>query len=131
MQRLARGSKAIRRARYVYEILPEPATGTPFRISKVIVKAQGLHEEIEYTTIFEWDPREDIFYPEDSKEVVKRSPRLRTIAFSHALTLGELADELDLRAKFISTLVKERVFDWKEVYTRMRKFYARHATVPG
>ncbi len=123
MLRTKLGDQAVRRARYVWEILPERVDCDPDAKSIEIVSPR-FRDTILYKTVFEWDPRTDSFYPNTVDELIRKSFRLRQIAAMHGYTLDEIARELEERVKFLEELVREKVFDWDRIFVQMKRFYA-------
>ncbi len=126
MKRVRVGDRVARRVAAVYEILPEPRQGYP----RVVVRAPGVQDEIEYAAVFEWDPRRDEHNPAAPEELVKRTPRLRAMAEGVGWDEARLVEELAARMELIQHLVDKHIRDWKTVYEELRRFYASRRTAP-
>ena len=124
MQRTKVRDKAVRRARFVWEILPEKLDSDPLN-RKVEIVSPRFRDEIWYRIVFEWDPRTDSFYPDTVDELIKRSYRLKYVAKMMGYDLSDVARDIEERAKFLEQLTKEKVFDWDRIFQEMKRFYAR------
>jgi len=77
---------------------------------------------VTYKEIFVWDPGEDYHYPDDVETLVDESKQIQLIAKS---TYGEdewyerIIWELTEKKNFIEQLVRDKVFDFKEVTERI------------
>lgn len=72
---------------------------------------------VKYRKIFEWNPDEDIHMPVDVDEVIRRSKHLKIIAKNQYgdKWYDAIRLELERKTQIIEGLVKNRVFDYKEV----------------
>ena len=122
MQRTKVRGNVARRVRYVWEVLPEKPNPTPYD-ARLEVVSPRFKDEIWFRTVFEWNPRTDTFTPTSAVELIRRSYRLRHIALMAGYDLSEVAEELERRANFLVKLTKEKVFDWSELFKRMKRFY--------
>jgi len=122
MQRTKVSDRAVRRVRFVWEILPEKIDGSDVKSFEVV--SPRFRDVIQYKVVFEWDPRFDTFSPSTVDELLQKSYRLRQIAQMYGYTMDEIARELEDRARFLEKLVRERVFDWNEIFAKMKRFYA-------
>ena len=94
------------------------------RMSKVWEITGVNGDEVRYEEVFSWDPRKDEFTPSTAEEVVSESSIMGRVAEYQGMSKHELMVELRKRAEFISELVKEGVFNWREFYEHVRRFYS-------
>ncbi|AEM38221.1 type II secretion system protein E [Pyrolobus fumarii 1A] len=119
MTRTVVEGRTVRRVKAVYEILPEPRQGHP----RILVRAPGVQDEIEYTQVFRWDPRRDTFEPSSPEEVARRSVRLQVKAEALGWDRGRLVEELAARAELLERLTEKRIYNWKEFYRHLKAFH--------
>lgn len=88
------------------------------------IKAATKEGEIpvEYKPVFAWDPEDDRHYPDTVDDLIEESKQIKTIGVS---TYGDerwydmMRWELEEKKNFIEQLVREGVFDFKEVTERI------------
>ena len=83
--------------------------------------------KIKFKKVIEWDFAEKKFKPEDFSSLIKKSAKLKMIARTYGLTTEDLKDELQKRAEFLHKLIEEKVIDFNDVTSQIRKFYMGEA----
>ena len=96
----------VRRVVDVTELVPEAAEGQAF----------GLKP------LFKWRPSTDSFTPGTTEELVNASYRLNQVKDERGWSRQDLVDELEGRKALLEGLVAERVFNYREVASRLFSF---------
>jgi flagellar protein FlaI len=98
---------------------------------EVVFRLNGIHEvnptpegKPELTEIMRYEPSSDSYSVNSTREIVKRSKRLRSAARARGMTEAELVAELEAKVKFIEDLVKRKEVDYWTYVRRVREFYA-------
>ncbi len=108
MARVTTGDgRQVRRAVSSVELVPEYTSSTPFKLK----------------TVFQWDAYSDRITPEDPEEVVKNSTRLELVRLLRGWTKDDLAHELSIRAEALQNMVTEKVYNYREVASKLFSFY--------
>ncbi len=79
--------------------------------------------EVDYITLFTWNPETDKHEPSTAIEVVEKSHKLERIARLLGWTKSMVLDELELRRRFLESLVERGIMSYSEVVRHIRKFY--------
>ena len=79
--------------------------------------------KIKFKKVVQWDFNRNAFAPTDVSSLLKRSYRLKWITKTYGLSLSEVKDEIQKRADYLSKLITEKVIDFLEVSSEIRKFY--------
>lgn len=97
-------------------------TGRVWEISGLKPHAREGEIPVDYKPVFAWDPDEDRHYPDAVEDLLEESRQLRIIGMA---TYGEekwydmLRWELTEKTRFLEQLVREGVFDFREVTERI------------
>jgi len=73
--------------------------------------------------IFKWSPADDTFSPDDPKEVVKRSVRLKTVMEMTGWTEDDVVKQLSLRSQVLKSLVNRGIFNYADVVDEIKRWY--------
>jgi len=86
-------------------------------------------KRIKFKKVIKWDFNKNAFMPGDLSSLIKKSYRLKWIAKTYGLSMTELKEEIQRRAEFLNKLVNEKVLDFLDVSSEIRKFYSRGGVV--
>lgn len=87
-------------------------------VTEVIPKDNG----IDLTKIFEWNPIDDKFIPENIEELIERSHRLKEIMMLKGYDQQSLKKDLEMRKEFLEKLVSGRKEKFADVASEFAKF---------
>ena len=76
-----------------------------------------------FKKVVEWNFAKKAFEPSDFPTLIKRSAKLKMISKTYGLTSDDLKDELQKRADFLKKMIEEKVIDFNDVSSEIRKFY--------
>lgn len=75
------------------------------------------------TEVISWDLFTGTFSPNTSEEVVARSYRLKQMVGANGLMIDELVEKLWIKTGYLAKMVRDKIFDCKEVSKRLFKYY--------
>ena len=88
-----------------------------------VYETATVQGKIKFKKVIEWDFTKKAFEPSDFPSLIKRSTRLKQIAKTYGLTVDEMKEELKRRSEFLHKLIDEKVIDFNDVSSEIRKFY--------
>lgn len=83
----------------------------------------SFEDKIKLVEIFTWDAKTDTFSPNNAREVVKKSRRLKSVMRLLGWDEDTMVAELERRAAFLEGLVKEEKLKYSEVSKELTRFY--------
>lgn len=89
--------------------------------TEVVPQQEGL---VQLKRVFEWDPREDVFKPDEAKKVAEASYRLSELCKLTGWTRNDLVEEIEQRQILLEGLVEEGALSFSQVTEAIRGFYA-------
>ena len=97
--------------------------GKNVRTVLAVYETATTHGKIKFKKVIEWDFAKKAFEPSDFSTLIKRSAKLKIIAKTYGLTSDDLKNELQKRADFLKKMIEEKVIDFNDVSSEIRKFY--------
>jgi flagellar protein FlaI len=93
-------------------------------IRRIVRDAEIVPPENRPVDVFTYDRRSDTYAPDDARTLVKNSYRLQALKPRLGMTEDEIAEELEKRANFLVSLLKEKKFAYSEVAPALMNYYA-------
>jgi flagellar protein FlaI len=113
----------IRRATNIWEIIQDPHNILKkYNIQGVTLTLRS-GEQVTYTEVFHWDATTDTFYPDTPEELIKISPRLKTIMEMTGKTEAELIQELKSKIEFLKQAAEDKLFEYQDFIKRVKEYY--------
>jgi len=79
--------------------------------------------QIKFKKVVQWDFNKNMFVPTDISSLLKRSYRLKWISKTYGFSLNEVKNEIQKRSNYLGKLINEKVIDFLDVSSEIRKFY--------
>ncbi len=92
------------------------------RVIRIVETVPRGPNKVSLIRVFTWEPKSDSFVPDNPKDLLAKSYRLRQLAKAAALDLDAIMEDLSIRSEFISSLAKKNA-DAIETREYLKGFY--------